>query len=155
MWLKFKMFGFSAFWWQKYKDTKYQVAEISDWYRLTRTNPVWLICVNDNIILVITQFNCGILQPGFLEILHNAAETFMCLDCGNYRNSSHAFSSFLRLKLSPATFGEQFMSWIYTATSVSQCEALSHAKDVFSHCALKVEGGQGRNAQNMRNHHNW
>lgn len=82
-------------------------------YNKEKRGIIWsqmIICVNDNIILVITQFNCGILQPGFLEILHNAAETFMCLDCGNYRNSSHAFSSFLRLKLSPATFGEQFMS---------------------------------------------
>lgn len=126
-------------------------------YNEEKRGIIWsqtIICVNDNIILVITHFNCGILQPGFLGILHNAAETFMCLDYGNSRNFSLVFSSFLRLKLSPATFGEQFMSRIYTASSISQWEALSHAKDVFSLYALKVEGGQGRNFQNMKNHHN-
>lgn len=42
MWLKFKMLAFSAFWWQKCKGTEYPVVESSDWYCLSRTNPVWL-----------------------------------------------------------------------------------------------------------------
>lgn len=46
-------------------------------YNKEKRGIIWsqtIICVNDNIILVITYFNCGILQPGFLEILYNVLD---------------------------------------------------------------------------------
>lgn len=46
-------------------------------YNKKKRGIIWsqtIICVNNNIILVITHFNCGILQPHFLEILHNVLD---------------------------------------------------------------------------------
>lgn len=59
----------------------------------------------------------------------------------------------LRARLSPAAFGERFMIQIYTALSVSQREAISCSKDVFS-SALKAEGSQEGNFESTDTHHN-